>query len=76
MLSCEYCEIFRNTYFEEHLQTTASDERINYENVQHNIKHINLEFSLTTLNIYLPGWQNSFMDVTPIVLWKILQFSR
>ena len=24
LLSCEYCEIFKNTYFEEHLQTTAS----------------------------------------------------
>ena len=24
VLSCEYCEIFRNTYFEEHLQTAAS----------------------------------------------------
>ena len=22
--SCEYCEIFKNTYFEEHLQMTAS----------------------------------------------------
>ena len=24
MLSCEHCEIFKSTYFEEHLQTTAS----------------------------------------------------
>ena len=24
MLSCEYCETFKNTYFEEHLRTTAS----------------------------------------------------
>ena len=24
VFSCEYCEIFKNTYFEEHLQTTAS----------------------------------------------------
>ena len=24
MFSCEYCKIFKNTYFEEHLQTTAS----------------------------------------------------
>ena len=24
MFSWEYCEIFRNTYFEEHLQMTAS----------------------------------------------------
>ena len=25
MFSCEYCENFKNTYFEEHLQTTASN---------------------------------------------------
>ena len=25
MLSSEYCEIFKNTYFEEHLLTAASD---------------------------------------------------
>ena len=24
IFSCEYCEIFKNTYFEEHLRTTAS----------------------------------------------------
>ena len=24
MFSCEYCEIFKSTYFEEHLQTAAS----------------------------------------------------
>ena len=24
VLSCEYCETFKNTYFEEHLQTAAS----------------------------------------------------
>ena len=30
MLSCEHCEIFKSTYFEEHLQTTASaDDLIN-----------------------------------------------
>ena len=25
MFSCEYCEIFRNTYFEEYLRTTAPE---------------------------------------------------
>ena len=24
LFSCEYCEIFKNTYFEEHLQMAAS----------------------------------------------------
>ena len=24
MFSCDYCEIFKNAYFEEHLRTTAS----------------------------------------------------
>ena len=27
VFSCEYCEIFKNTYFEERLQTGASDKR-------------------------------------------------
>ena len=25
MLSCEFCESFKNTYFEEHQQTAASE---------------------------------------------------
>ena len=25
MFSCGYCEIFKNTYFEEHLRTAASE---------------------------------------------------
>ena len=28
VFSCETCEIFKNTYFEEHLRTTASRIRI------------------------------------------------
>ena len=28
MFSCEYCEIFKNTYFEEHLRTAASVDTI------------------------------------------------
>ena len=28
VFSYEICEIFKNTYFEEHLQTTASDSTI------------------------------------------------
>ena len=28
MFSCEICEMFKNTYFEEHLQTTASKPKI------------------------------------------------
>ena len=24
---CEYCDIFKKTYFEKHLQTTASEDR-------------------------------------------------
>ena len=41
VLSCEYCEIFKNTYFEEHLQTAASAKKLHmtlklrkYTNVQ------------------------------------------
>ena len=25
MFACEYCEIFKNIYFEEHIQTNASE---------------------------------------------------
>ena len=28
MFSCEYCEISKNTYFEEHLHTAASEETL------------------------------------------------
>ena len=31
-VSCEYCEISRNTYFEEHLQTAASEKAFVNEN--------------------------------------------
>ena len=44
MFSCEYCEIFINTYIEEHLRTTFSDN---------NIQHTILILLLLTLNKYL-----------------------
>ena len=28
MFSCEFCEIFKNTFFTEHLRVTASDIRM------------------------------------------------
>ena len=31
MFSCEYCEIFKNAYFEEHLRTAASEEGLQGE---------------------------------------------
>ena len=31
--SCEYCEIFKNTYFEENLQTAASGSKIGKKRV-------------------------------------------
>ena len=30
MFSCEYCQTFKNTYFEEHVRTTASDLNQHY----------------------------------------------
>ena len=30
VLSCEICEVYKNTYFEEHLRTTASKHRSNF----------------------------------------------
>ena len=32
MFSCEFSEIFKNTYFEEHLRTTASENHVWYGN--------------------------------------------
>ena len=31
MFSCEYCETFKSTYFEEHLRTAASRTSVLYE---------------------------------------------
>ena len=30
MFSCEICDFFKNTYFEKHLQTTASETLFHY----------------------------------------------
>ena len=41
-VSCEYCEIFRNTYFEEHLQTAAFEifqEKVELKRFQENVSH-------------------------------------
>ena len=39
MFSCKYCEIFRNTYFEERMQTAASnDVKLMYLNIKIAIK--------------------------------------
>ena len=42
MFSCEICEIFKNTYFEEHLQTTASVEHKASVNIDGN--HISITY--------------------------------
>ena len=42
MFSCKYCEISKNTYFEEHLRLTASDTKIfsnHFETFQKSILH-------------------------------------
>ena len=36
MFSYEICEIFKNTYFEEHLQTTGSEDDIHYNHKDEN----------------------------------------
>ena len=35
MFSCEYWEIFTNTYFEKHLWTAAYACIVNFEQIQH-----------------------------------------
>ena len=46
MFSCEYCEVFKNTYFEEHLPTAASvqsnivsDKKTKKKYIQANVLH-------------------------------------
>ena len=46
MFSCEYCEIFKNTYFEERLRTPASVLRIEVRN-----KYVTLNFLATSLKV-------------------------
>ena len=50
VFSCEYCKSFKNTYFEQHLQTTASDK---YENRQEYSEHCEtfmIELSMKIVN--------------------------
>ena len=37
MFSCEYCETFKNTYFEEHLRKSTSKKAKNEDQVSNNL---------------------------------------
>ena len=45
MFFCEYCEIFKNTYFEEHLRKAASGDFNNHSSSQVLYKVIKNKFS-------------------------------
>ena len=47
VFSCEYCKIFKNTYFEEHLGTAASWKRV-YKHLLKTIKSKKQSFTATT----------------------------
>ena len=75
MFSCEFWEIFKNTYFEEHLRTTAPEEAF-------------MDFfSDTILDLFQSGkeWLESVLPIINTVahkwsvknlFWKILQNSQ
>ena len=60
VFSCEYCEIFRNIDFEEHLRTAASEPHlklynvyfVNFEHVYFNIRHVNLTYFGAFISIF------------------------
>ena len=72
MFSCEIWEIFKNMYFEEHLQTTAS------------IQHLEQNWSkicqkLKTSKIYWPFWRFGIrlrLNMSIIVEWVVITIAR
>ena len=54
LFSCEYCEVFKNTYFEEHLRTAASEitnSHITKPNIKNNCSIKNQIFHLLPTNL-------------------------
>ena len=60
MFSCEFCEIFKNTFFTEHLRVTASDIRMQVVVIY----NLNLSLQFLTLNFTL---------LCEVSRWLILQ---
>ena len=50
MFSCEFCEIFKNTFFTEHLRVIASDIRMQVV-VNYNL-NISLQFSTINFTLF------------------------
>ena len=57
MFSCEICEIFKNFYFEEHLQTTAFVPR--YESYHR-------KYRVTSIFIKIVRYTRQFLDIAII----------
>ena len=56
VFSCEYCEIFKNTYFEEHLRTVASlKTHLNNKNILDKPFTGKRFYFLVTLSLVLGG---------------------
>ena len=60
LFSCEFCEIFKNTFFTEHLRTTASVRR---EFVLNVMRHF-----VIAVGLYLGSCQTSMME---LFFWNI-----
>ena len=55
MLLCEFCEIFKNTFFAEHLRVTASDIRMQVVviyNLNLPLQFVTINFTFSLLRIF------------------------
>ena len=60
MISCEYCEIFKNNYFEEHPWTSASVHNFLVNALRAGLIRPSLENTLSMANLLVPHFPNFF----------------
>ena len=71
-ISCEYCEIFQNIYFSEHLRTTASGPRIFKPSMSYPVG--NYMFKVNSRNIRT--WCEICTKLTPCSSVSIANFEQ
>ena len=55
MTFCEFCEIFKNTFFAEHLRVTASDIRMQVVviyNLNLSLQFVTIDFTFSLLRVF------------------------
>ena len=60
MFSCEYCEIFKNNYFEEHPRTSVSVHNFLVNALRVDLIRPSLENTLSMANLHAPLSLNFF----------------